>query len=201
MSTTRWLRIKDRAGRVLLALLVVSAISSVLWYRRMSVEESPSAPVGGEANDTSAEMVTRDFRHVETRMDRTIWILESAQAEMFEEEARLRTVKITWYGEGGLTPVVITSEEGKVNFASRNAELNGKVRIERADGSVLLTELLLWDEKSKILRAPLPVVIVTPTFTFKGEHLDANLTLEKVILWGQVQGEIRGGAVLPAQPS
>ncbi len=201
MSTSRWLRIKARAGRVLLALLVVSALSSVVWYRRMAVDDDRDPPVGSVANDTGAEMVTRDFRHVETRMDRTIWVLESAQAEIFEEKARLRAVKITWYGESGSVPVVITSEEGLVNFASRNAELNGQVRIERHDGAALLTDQLLWDDKNKVLRAPLPVVIVTPTFTFRGEHLDANLATERVILWGQVQGEIRGGALAPSQPS
>ena len=201
MSTRGWLLFKARAGRVLLAALVVSAVAGVLWYRRLAVESDQSAPVAVPSNDAKADMVTRDFRHVETRMDRTIWILESAQAEIFGEKARLQTVKITWYGEPGMIPVVITSAEGLVNLQTRNAILNGKVRVERADGAVMTTEQLTWDDRRKRLRAPQPVVITTPNFTFQGQRLDANLDTQQVVLQGRVQGEIRTGVLLPTQPS
>jgi LPS export ABC transporter protein LptC len=146
-------------------------------------------------------MVTRDFRHVETRMDRTVWVLESARAEIFEDKAILHTVKITWYGEPGEITVVITSTEGTVDFRNRNAELRGDVRLERADGAALSTEEIFWDDKSKLLRAPSPVVITTPNFTFRGEGLAANFKTERITLQGRVQGEIRGGALVKPWPS
>ena len=201
MSTTRWLRVKARAGRVLLAVLAVSVVAGVFWYRRLTVDDQHQAPAGLPANDTKAEMVTRDFRHVETRMDRTIWVLESARAEIFENKATLHTVKVTWYGEPGELPIVITSLEGAVDFGHRKAELRGDVRLERADGAVLHTELLKWNDKSRMLRAPLSVVITTPNFTFKGDSLVANLKTERIRLQGRVQGEIRGGSLGTARPS
>ena len=201
MSATRWLRVKAHAGRLLLACLVVSVVASVFWYRRMAVDDRSQAPAGIPSNDTTAEMVTRDFRHVETRMDRTIWVLESARAEVFEDNASLHTVKVTWFGEPGEVTVVITSSEGTVNFRDRNAELRGDVRVERADGAVLRTEKLLWNEKTKFLQAPLPVVITTPNATFRGQSLDANLATERIILRGRVQGEILGGSLAAARPS
>ncbi len=201
MSAARWLRIKARAGRVLLIALVLSVVAGVYWFRRMAVEERPQAPVGLPVNDTKAEMVTRDFRHVETRMDRTIWVLESARAEIFEDRANLHTVKVTWYGEPGEITVVITSAEGTVDFRDRNAELRGDVRIERADGAVVRTEKIFWDEKTKMLQAPLPVVITTPSFTFHGEGLDANLATQSITLRGRVRGEILGGALAKSRRS
>lgn len=201
MRSTRWLRIKTHAGRVLLAGLVVSVVASVFWFRRLTVEEQPQAPAGLPANDSKAEMVTRDFRHVETRMDRTVWVLESARAEIFENRARLHTVKITWFGEPGEITVVITSAEGNVDFRDRNAELRGNVRVERADGAVLHTEKILWDEKTRLLRAPLPVVITTSNFTFQGDGLDANLATEHITLRGRVRGEIRGASLVKPDPS
>lgn len=193
MSAAGWLKIKARAGRVLLALLLVSVVASVLWYRRLSVEPSAQSPVDLPANNPKAEMVTRDFRHVETRMDRTIWVLESARAEISGDRVSLHTVKVTWFGEPGEVTVVITSAEGTVDFRGRNAELRGDVRVARADGAVLSTEKILWDEKTKVMEAPLPVVITTPTFTFRGTGLEANLETQRITLRGRVQGEIQSG--------
>jgi LPS export ABC transporter protein LptC len=201
VNAPRWLSIKAQAGRVLLACLVLSVVASVFWYRRMAVDDQQQAPAPLPANDTKAEMVTRDFRHVETRMDRTIWILEAARAEIFENWVKLHTVKVTWYGEPGELPVVITSAQGDVDFRDRNAELRGNIRIERADGAVLRTEKLTWDEKARLLRAPSPVVITTPKFTFRGDSFEADLTTEQIRLRGQVRGKIQGGSLAPARPS
>jgi LPS export ABC transporter protein LptC len=195
LSATRWLRIKAHAGRLLLACLVVSVVASVFWYRRQRADDQPQAPAAIVGNDSGAEMVTRDFRHVETRMDRTIWVLEAARAEIFEDRAKLHAVKVTWYGEPGAITVVITSAEGTVDFRDRQAELRGDVRVERADGAVLRTETITWDEKTKMLRAPAAVVITTPNFTFRGAGLDANLGTEHVTLRGRVQGEIRSSSL------
>lgn len=191
MSDERRLRIKARAGRVLLAILVVVAAVGVLWYRRFARDVIPEAPGGQVANATRAEMVIRDFRHVETRMDRTIWVLESAQAEVFEEETSLQEVKITWYGELGTIPVVITSREGRINFRNRNARLAGRVRLARADGVVLETEQLTWVEESKLLQAPRAVLITGPTYTFRGTSLVADVGRQWVRLNGLVEGEVR----------
>ena len=201
MSATRRLRIKAQAGRVLLACLVVSIVASVFWFRRMTVEDQQQAPAGLPVNDTKAEMVTRDFRHVETRMDRTVWVLESARAEIFEDKANLHMVKITWFGEPGEITVVITSAEGTVDFRNRKAELRGDVRLERADGAVLSTEEIFWDDRSKLLRAPLPVVITTPNFTVRGDSLLADLKTEHITLRERVNGEIRGGSLGKSRPS
>ena len=201
MSATRRLRIKAQAGRVLLACLVVSIVASVFWFRRLTVEDQQQAPAGLPVNDTKAEMVTRDFRHVETRMDRTVWVLESARAEIFEDKANLHTVKITWFGEPGEITVVITSAEGTVDFRNRKAELRGDVRLERADGAVLSTEEIFWDDRSKLLRAPLPVVITTPNFTVRGDSLVADLKTEHITLRERVNGEIRGGSLGKSRPS
>lgn len=192
MRAARWLRIKARAGRALLVLLIVTAAAGVLWYRRQAAKVDAPPPSSATLGDSDAEMVTSDFRHVETRMDRTIWVLEAARAEIFGERAKLRTVKISWYGQEGMTPVFVTSDYGEMNFKTLNATLNGRVLLRRADGSTLATEQVLWYDRGKLLRAPGPVVITTPNFTFRGRRLDADLEDHKYRLDGEVQGEIRG---------
>jgi len=197
VSTQRILRIKDRAGRILLVLLVISAAAGVVWYRRLPPDEPPPAPLEPSGGSTRAEMVTHDYRHVETRMDRTVWVLEAERAEVFEERAQLHAVRITWYGEPGTVPMVITSRDGHVNFRERSAVLDGTVRIERADGSVLETEELTWDDGRRLLQARREVLITTPSFTFRGSSLLANIPEQRVVLKGRVHGEIRGVTASP----
>lgn len=201
MSAAGWLRVKAAAGRVLLAALAVCVVASVFWYRRVAVEDQQAAPQPLPANDSKAEMVTRDFRHVETRMDRTIWVLESERAEIFEDQANLHSVKVTWYGEPGEMSLVITSAAGHVDFKHRKAELRGDVRVERADGAVLRTAEIYWDERTKYLKAPLAVVITTPNSTFEGAGLDANIPKQKIRLRGPVRGEIRSAVLDKPRPS
>lgn len=190
-------RLRRVARRLLLATLVAAAAAGVLWFRGLDRGAPPAPAPVDEATPAGAEMVTRDFRHVEIRMDRTVWVLEAKRAEVRAEKARLTAVKITWYGEPGSVPVVLTSDGGKIDFAKRSALLVGHVRAERGDGGVLETERLFFDEASKLLQAPSPVLISSPTFSFRGTSLTANLAQRWVRLTGRVDGEIRGG-VAPA---
>lgn len=186
-------RLRTAARRILLTALLVAAAGGAIWFRGLDRGGESGPPPAVTEAPADAEMVTRDFRHVETRMDRTIWILEAKRAVVREEKAQLTTVKITWYGEPGSVPVVITSDAGRIDFGKRNAVLNGHVRAERADGTVLETERLAFDEGRRLLNAPLPVVISAPTFTFRGSGLTANVAQRSVRLRGRVEGEIRGG--------
>lgn len=196
MSAGGGQRYRAAARRLLLAALVTSAAAGVLWFRGLERGEAPApAPEPESAAGADADMVTRDFRHVETRMDRTVWVLEAKRAEIREQKARLTAVKVTWFGEAGDPSVVITSDAGRIDFEKRNAELSGRVRAERADGAVLETERLTFDEGRRLLHAPLPVRITTRAFSFRGASLTANMASRRVRLGGRVEGEIRGGAV------
>jgi LPS export ABC transporter protein LptC len=185
-------RLRLVTRRLLAAALLVAAAGSVLWYRGLERGGDAAAPTAGVAPSADAEMVTRDFRHVEVRLDRTIWILEAKQAEVRGEQAQLTAVKITWYGEQGGDPVVITSAAGRIDFGKRTAVLTGRVRAQRADGAALETEQLTYDEGRKVLLAPADVLLTTPTSSFRGTALTANLERRWVKLSGRVEGEIRG---------
>jgi LPS export ABC transporter protein LptC len=194
VSPARPLRLRTIARRVLLAALVAAAVGGTAWFRGLERGENPTPPAAVSEAPGDAEMVTRDFRHVETRMDRTMWILEAKRAVVRKEMAHLTAVKITWYGEAGTVPVVITSDAGRIDFGRRRAVLDGHVRAERADGTVLETERLAFNERRRVLHAPLPVVISAPAFTFRGSSLTANVATRSVRLNGRVEGEIRGGS-------
>lgn len=201
MRAARWLQIKARFGRVLMAVLILSAAAGVIWFRRQASDTSEPAPPELPAGDSKAEMVIRDFRHVETRMDRTIWVLEAKEAEIFENKASMNNVKVTWYGEPGMVSVVATCDEGILYLKTQDALLQGNVRLARTDGSVLVTDLLYWTNSLKLLKSGGPVVITTPSFTFRAKRLKADLEQQKFQIEGDVKGEILGSALRGRSPS
>jgi len=198
MST--FLAVRKHGGRALLGCLVITATVSFLWYRHVQEKKGP----GGEAPpapmiESRAQMVTRDFRHVETRLEKTIWVLEAAVAEIFEEKARLQRVKITYYGEEK-DPVVITGRRGRVDLGNWNAVLFGEVRVVGRDGSVLKTRRLEWDNDAQLLTAPWPVRVRSRYGELRGVRMTANLEENWVRIEGRVQTVIRppAGSVVPA---
>jgi LPS export ABC transporter protein LptC len=188
-------RLRARIGSVLLAVIILSAAGGVLWYRRTMREEgTAAAPPAGPRNSSKAQMVTRDFKHVEMRMDRVVWILEAKQAEMFEDTARLSAVKITYYGEkSGQAPVVITSRRGVVSLTKHDADLSGDVRAVRADGATLETDRLVWEDAEKTLTAPTAVTIRSRRMTLRGDKMWANVTGQ----WVKVSGGVRADVIPP----
>jgi len=138
MSAARWLRIKGSRRSV--AAGVPGRVRRGQRVLVSAVDGRRAAPDPGDrpGERHRAEMVSRDFRHVETRMDRTIWVLEADRAEILKT-GETAHVKVTWFGETGEVTVVITSAEGTVDFGERTAELRGDVRVERRNGAVLRT--------------------------------------------------------------
>ena len=198
MST--YLVVRKYGGPALLGLITVTAVATLLWFRSLEGEvgggvPAPSPPV----IDSLAQMLTRDFRHVETRLNKTVWILEAAVAEIFEKKARLLRVKLTYFGKND-KPVVVTGRRARVDLEKWNAELFGDVRVVGSDGSVLKTNRLVWDNRAEKLSAPWPVRYRSERLDVRGRGMTADLKKHKVTVKGRVKSTVRpaAGSLLPA---
>jgi LPS export ABC transporter protein LptC len=200
VTVSTYLFVRKYGGRLLLGFIAVTAVASVLWFRSLEGEEGtgqlpPSPPV----IHSQAQMITRDFRHVETRMNRTAWILEAAVAEIFEKKARLQRVKITYFGRGD-KPVIVTGRRARVDLGSWNAELFGDVRVVGYDGSILKTRRLVWNNRSQRLEAPWPVKIRSRHLDVTGRRMVADVNKQWVRIIGRVNSVVRppAGFIVPA---
>ncbi len=183
-------------GRVLLVTIVLSAVGGVAWYRRVTRETVAPAPLPEVPDPGGAEMVLREFRHAETRMDRTIWVLEAERAEVAGDVARLGKVNITWHGDDPRRlPVTITSRTGRVNLRTNDAALEGRVRVVRSDGATLTTGRLEWDNRRRQLRAPSPVTVRARGLSFRGNSMYADLDRQVLRLAGSVTATVGGAAL------
>jgi len=195
-----YLVIRKYGGPTLLGLIAATTVASLLWFRSLDGEEgqgtsAPSPPIIGSL----AQMITRDFRHVETRMNEPVWILEAAVAEIFEKKARLLRVKITYFGERE-EPVVVTGRRAVVDLEKWDAELSGDVRIVGSDGSILKTSRLVWDNQAQKLAAPWPIKYRSARLDVRGRGMAADLKNQKITVTGRVRSTVRPpeGSLSPA---
>lgn len=190
-EVSTFLVIRKYGRPVMISVIVTAAVASFFWYRRVSApggEDVP--PPAPSVIDSRAQMMTRDFRHVETRVNRTAWILEASVAEMFEDKARLQRVKITYYGNRD-TPIIITGRHGRVDLRNWSAVLTGNVRAVTDDGYILKTQQLEWDNEKQRLRAPWPVKIRSKRLDVRGMGMVAKLDESWVRVSGRVTSVVR----------
>lgn len=189
MST--FLAVKKHGRRFMLGLIVVTGVVSFLWFRHVQSPGDTAKPLPGQpATKSLAQMTTRDFRHVETRMNRTVWILEAAVAEVFEKKARLQRVKITYFGEQD-KPVIITGRRGMVDLETWNAVLFDTIRARGPEGEVLKTHRLEWNQDRQLLMAPLPVRLRSKSLDISGVRMAADLKRNHIRIEGRVNTVIR----------
>jgi len=201
MST--YLVIRKYGGPALLGVIAVTAVATLLWFRSLEGEMAGGVPAPAPpVIDSLAQMLTRDFRHVETRLNKTVWILEAAVAEIFEKKARLMRVKLTYFGKNE-EPVVVTGRRALVDLEKWDAELFGDIRVVGSDGSVLKTSRLVWDNRAQRLSAPWPVKYRSERLDIRGRGMTADLKNQKIIVRGRVKSTVRptAGSLHPAARS
>ena len=183
------LTVRKHARRALLAGIVVTVLTAVFWYRfqQRATEGGPPVPPTPVV-ESGAQMVTRDFRHVETRMNRPAWIVEASLAEIFMNKARLMRVKVTYFGDGE-ERTIITGRQALVDLVTWDAELVGDIRAVGHDGTVMKTRKLQWNNRDQTLLAPWPVTIRSPRGRIEGRKLLANVEKKWVRIVGRVATE------------
>jgi len=195
-----YLLVRKYGGPALLGVIAVTAVATLLWFRSLEGEMAGGVPAPAPpVIDSLAQMLTRDFRHVETRLNKTVWILEAAVAEIFEKKARLMRVKLTYFGENE-KPVVVTGRRARVDLEKWNAEFFGDIRVVGSDGSVLKTNRLVWNNRAQQLSAPWPVKYRSEHLDVRGRGMTADLKNRRITVKGRVKSTARpsAGSLLPA---
>ena len=73
-----YLGIRKYGRLILLAAIIMAAGGGGLWFTHVQGNRPAPPPLPDSPMiESKAQMVTRDFRHEETRLDRTVWILEA----------------------------------------------------------------------------------------------------------------------------
>lgn len=79
----------------------------------------------------------------------------------------------------GDPPTTLESERALIYPAEGIAQARGNVRLHRADGITLHSEIMIWDKKANRMYTPAAVKIYTPQETLQGMGLEATLDFQR----------------------
>ena len=78
--------------------------------------------------------------------------------------------------------VLITADEGLMEWKDNRVTLLGNVVLNRSDGSVILSESALYETQKELLTMPNHVRILQDEHTIEGSSLPYEVALQKIIL-------------------
>ncbi len=99
-------------------------------------------------------------------------------------------VSVDFYNVGGEHTSLLTSDEAWVNDRTKDLEAKGDVVVTSDDGSVLVTEQLFWDNRTRKIHTELYVRITTPSEMIQGHGFESDQSLKYYKIF-KVTGETK----------
>jgi LPS export ABC transporter protein LptC len=125
-------------------------------------------------------------RVVEDRAGERLWEVAADRAIVFKGEGRAvltraqEPVRITLYSEG--RSLEATAERAVIWMDRREVLLEGGILARSDQGITLRTDRVTWSADRRSLETDAPVTIERAGLTVEGEGMEADLTLERMML-------------------
>lgn len=188
----------SRAGKLKLFIITVALLSlmavGVVFYQYRQKQGRVVVPLPDSA--TKALMTLARIHQTATKEGRLQWELdaESAQLEVDSGRMVLQSPQVDFFLEDG-SRVHLTAEKGILNTRNNNIQASGNVRI-RNDRYTLITDVLNYKHKRRILKTNDAVKIVGKAFDLRADSMTYNLTTNRAQFDGQVEGTIHENLAL-----
>lgn len=119
-------------------------------------------------------------------------ILWSGRIRMYEEQSETLLdsgVVVDFYDRQGSHTSILTSRRGRVDDITRNLEAFDSVVFRSNEGTIVETEYIFWDNKSRQVRGDRFVTITSPTERLQGYGFEADQGLRNYTVFGKITGE------------
>lgn len=130
--------------------------------------------------------------HTATKDGLRQWSLKAMTANFYKDrnEAVFKTLTLVFYPEGKGTPATLTADQGELNTETNDISTSGNVIV--VNGPYTLeTETLHYNNKSRILTAPVPVTIKNALSQISADRMTMDLNTSTTFMEGHVKGVIR----------
>ena len=121
------------------------------------------------------------------------WTFEAHKAFVYEKRNVLEAVlvKVTFFDEAGGVRSVITAREGRIDSNSRDMDARGDVVVTGADGIVLRTESLTWQNKARRIVSEDSVTVIRKSDVLTGWGFRGDPDLGKFEILKGMRATIR----------
>jgi len=147
----------------------------------LSLSGPPGSRPGGRP-----DMTFLGVRVVEDRAGERLWEVAADRAIVFKGEGRAvltrekEPVRITLYSDG--RRLEATAERAVIWMERREVLLEGSILARSDQGITLRTDWVTWSADRRSLETDAPVTLERAGLTVEGEGMEADLTLERMML-------------------
>ena len=136
--------------------------------------------------------VTADgVRQSEVQAD-TAFFFEASQTTL------LRTMRVVFFDSAGASRATVTAERGQYLWQSGNMTAEGKVVMTTADGRVLKSEKLVFDEVKQQICTDLPFTVDDRSSHVQGQGFCSDKSFTNIRA-KEPRGESKEGMLMPGQ--
>jgi LPS export ABC transporter protein LptC len=133
------------------------------------------------------------FTLTQTREGERVWSLRAANALIYEDADRVEMadLRVDFFdGEGG-TRSTLTADEGVLSRRTNDMEATGNVVVYAADGTVLTTERLTWNERTGKIESDRPVRVTRGRDVMTGVGVEADPDLRNIRVKSDFKAYVR----------
>ena len=153
------------------------------YYHSQSSSESPLV-------DESGVIHLKNIRVNDFIENRKGWQLRGKNAVVLEDSKRMRIEKIeisifvpfTIEEEFPKVDVLISADEGLMEWKDNRVTLLGNVVLKRSDGSLILSDSALYETQKELLTIPEKVRILQEEHTLEGNSMTYEIPIKKMAL-------------------
>jgi LPS export ABC transporter protein LptC len=130
--------------------------------------------------------------HTATKNGIKQWSLKAKTANFYQgsNEARFNTLTLVFYTDNG-QPVTLTADNGRLDTETNDISTSGNVVV--VNGPYTLeTETLQYNNKERILTAPVPAKITNELSHITADRMTMDLNTTITVMDGNVKGVIHG---------
>ena len=122
------------------------------------------------------------FTLTQTQEGLRVWTIMAERALVYEEADRVEMLdlRVDFFDEAGEVRSTLTSNEGILKRRTNDMEVLGNVVVYAADGTILTTERLVWNERTGKVESDMPVRVTKDKDVFTGVGVEADPDLKNI---------------------
>jgi LPS export ABC transporter protein LptC len=144
----------------------------------------------GKEDVSLPDAITLNFQMEESFSGERLYRLFAEKAVFDEDKGVIQVsrVRIFFFSEGKIISS-LTADEGRVFIRSSDLVAEGMVRIATEDSIYIMTDSILWNNRTQTIETDARVKIISPSAEIEGEGLVSDASLSNIRIKSRVKGE------------